>query len=275
MPYVNDKDTTGRERRNALFLRLKPAYQIMRLDQYLSENGFFDSRERAQRAVREGGVTVNGQVVRKASQRIDAIDVVEIGAVDALRYVSAGGLKLELAIAAFGLSFSGCTVLDIGASTGGFTDCALQHGALKVFAVDVGESQLHPSLRLRPEVVSLEKQDIRQLQPARIGGPVDRIVVDVSFISLAHIFPCAEAFLRPDGQLIALIKPQFELAGLRFKNGIVRDEKLRRQAIDKVTAYAREQGFALQACIATPADGKTKNVEYMALFTLAAPPVTA
>ena len=216
-----------------------------RLDQHLVNTNHFESRAKAQQAIREGAVRVNGQVVTRPSEAVTDTDLIEVGAAESLRYVSRGGFKLERAIQAFGLDLSDKTVLDVGASTGGFTDCALQHGALHVYAVDVGNDQLHPALRAHPGVTSIEDQDLRTLRPEQLGGrAMDFIVIDVSFISLKHIFPHLRPFLRAGGQIVALIKPQFELEDRQhLKGGIVREEKLRQQVLRQVKEYAREAGF--------------------------------
>ncbi|MCB0636300.1 MAG: TlyA family RNA methyltransferase [Lewinella sp.] len=240
----------------------------MRLDQHLVQHGFFDTRERAQRAIRAGAVRVDEQVITKPAFRLMDEAQVIVEDTDQLRYVSQGGHKLARAITAFGLDFTGKTVLDIGASTGGFTDCALQHGAARVYAVDVGTGQLHPKLRDDARVVNLEQQDLRTLTLEQIGGqPADLIVADVSFISLTQIFPYVAPFLQRDGWGVVLIKPQFELDGRRFKGGIVREEKWRQAAIERVRASLREYGFVLRDIVPTQADGKQKNIEYLAWWS--------
>lgn len=241
----------------------------MRLDKYLTENGFFPSREKAQTAIRHQTVKVNGQVVSKAS--LDITEGMEVEVIDLFnKYVSMGGLKLEKAIAEFGLDFSGKSVLDIGASTGGFTDCALLHGASNVVAVDVGTDQLAPSLRRDDRVCSLENQDFRTLTPERLQHlPFDFIVSDVSFISLTHILPFCQPYLKPEGQMMLLIKPQFE-AGPSFlsKSGIVTDEKGYKVAIQKVVNEALNQHFHLQGIAISTLFEIHKNVEFLALFGL-------
>lgn len=240
----------------------------MRLDQHLVQAGFFDTRERAQRAIRAGAVRVEGRVVTKPSFPLARQAQVAVAETDQLRYLSQGGHKLALAIATFGLDFAGKTVLDVGASTGGFTDCALQHGARHVFAVDVGTDQLHPRLHADERVTSLERQDLRELSLDQIGGQtVDVLVADVSFISLTQLFPYFGNFLAPDGWGVVLIKPQFELAGRRFKGGVVREEKWRRMAVERVTEAADSAGFNIRNTVATEADGKHKNLEYLAWWS--------
>ncbi len=239
---------------------------LTRIDAWLVQNGYFESREKARIALAEGVVEVNGNPIQKAAFKITDADKVQVKA-PALRYVSRGGLKLEKAIHTFQLDFSSKTVLDIGASTGGFTDCALQHGARRVFALDVGSDQLHESLRQHPQVSWWENLHIRDLTPEMLGEPVDVITIDVSFISLRHVFPYLSKFLKPDGWVITLIKPQFELEEkMRLKKGILKDEKRRQQILDKVIVAARAEGFDLQALTTTDTDKTKKNVEYLALW---------
>lgn len=240
-----------------------------RLDTWLVQHGLIESREKAQLAIQHCLVRVNGQTARKASQQIDNSDVVSLEA-PPLRYVSRGGLKLEKAIQAFRLDFSEKTVLDIGASTGGFTDCALQHGARHVTAIDVGAGQLHGSLlQNQAQVLSLEKTDIRELSPSALPyGPVDFIVIDVSFISLAYIFPFVNNFLKKNGKIVSLIKPQFEMgARIKTKNGIIKDERVQKQAVENVRQYALDQGFELVALTDTDVEaGENRNKEFLGLF---------
>lgn len=237
-----------------------------RIDAWLVQNGYFESREKARIALEEGVVEVNEQPVLKSSFKISARDQVVVKA-PTLRYVSRGGLKLEKAIRQFQLNFANKTVLDVGASTGGFTDCALQHGAARVFAVDVGSGQLHPSLQVHPRVQWWENLHIRNLTLEMLGEQVDMIVVDVSFIGLRHVFPYLPPFLKKDGFIVTLIKPQFELEEkVRLKKGIVKDEKLRRQILEKVSESVQEQGFMLKEITPTDADEQRKNVEYLALW---------
>ncbi len=237
-----------------------------RIDAWLVQNGHFESREKARMALEEGVVEVNEQPVRKSSFKISETDQVVVKA-PALRYVSRGGLKLEKAIREFQLDFTDKIILDVGASTGGFTDCALQHGAARVFAVDVGSGQLHPSLQEHPRVRWWENLHIRDLTLEMLGEQVDMIVVDVSFIGLRHVFPYLPPFLKKDGFIMTLVKPQFELEEkVRLKKGIVKDEKLRRQILEKVSESAQEQGFVLKEITSTDADEQRKNLEYLALW---------
>jgi len=234
-----------------------------RLDIYLVEKGLQPTRTRAHHAISRGLVLVNGLVAEKPSMPVDETDAVTI--IDSMRYVSLGGYKLEKALNEFHIGLDGKVVLDIGSSTGGFTDCALQHGAKMVFAVDVGTGQLHDSLRNDSRVVSYENCDIRKLEPTALHNQkVDCITVDVSFISLEHIFPCFSRFLAPSGCILALIKPQFE-AGKDFvrKNGIVKDSAAHRMVLQKIILVSARYGFAIKNLTWAPPE-KNKNIEYMA-----------
>jgi 23S rRNA (cytidine1920-2'-O)/16S rRNA (cytidine1409-2'-O)-methyltransferase len=236
----------------------------MRLDQYMVQAGLAESRERAKQAIKAGAVKINGQPVVRPAQVVDPSDTIVLEEATVLRFVSAGGHKLQLAIDTFSLDFRGAVVLDVGASTGGFTDCALQAGAASIYAVDVGESQLHPMLQQHPLVMSMEKQDIRKLAPAQLAkGLADIVVIDVSFISLRHILPFLQPLMKASARVIALVKPQFELEGRRFANGIVKDEKLRQLALQKVGEYAAAANLVWLDVVATPADGLRKNIEYL------------
>ena len=240
----------------------------MRLDKYLTDNGFFPSREKAQTAIKHETVMVDGRIVTKPSMEIT--DSMKVEVIDLFnKYVSMGGLKLEKAVKDFGLDFGGKSVLDIGASTGGFTDCALQYGATSVTAVDVGTDQLVESLRDDPRVTSIENKDFRELTPEDVQNrQFDFIVSDVSFISLTYIIPYIDPFLKPDGQMMFLIKPQFE-AGHSFlnKSGIVTDEKGYKTAIQKVVSCALNHRYYLQNLAMSTLFEKHKNVEFLALFS--------
>ncbi len=240
----------------------------MRLDKYLTDNNFFPSREKAQTAIKHETVKVDGRVATKPS--MDITDAMKVEVTDLFnKFVSMGGLKLEKAIKDFGLDFAGKAVLDIGSSTGGFTDCALQHGAASVTAVDVGTDQLVESLRNHPKVTSIENKDFRELTSEDVlNQRFDFIVSDVSFISLTYIIPCVDPFLKPDGQLMFLIKPQFE-AGPSFLNrsGIVTDEKGYKTAIQRVVSEAMNHHYYLHGIAISTLFEKHKNVEFLALFS--------
>ncbi len=225
------------------------------------ERGLFESRAKAQAAIEAGLVSANDVAVRKASEEIP-IDA----ALDARAphpYVSRGGVKLAAALDFFGFDPNGRVCLDVGASTGGFTQVLLARGAAKVYAVDVGRGQLHESLRARPEVVSLEETDIRDLSPARLDTLPDLITVDVSFISLKLVLPAALALVKPPAQLVALIKPQFEAGRAALKKGVVRDEAVRQAVCDEIADFVTSLGWRVIGLTQSPIEGGEGNVEYL------------
>lgn len=241
----------------------------MRADLYLHRFGHTDSREQARRLIGAGAVRLDGETVKKPSAEVDetAAHTVEIRLPAAERYVGRGGLKLEGALAAFGIDPAGRTALDVGASTGGFTDCLLQHGAAHVYAVDSGEGQLHPRLRADSRVTNIEKCNARHLTPAQIGALCDLVVMDVSFISQTCIHPVLPPLMGEGGLLISLIKPQFEAGRSAIgKGGIVRRREDRRAAIERVLASAALVGLTCVGLTVSPITGGDGNIEYLALF---------
>lgn len=233
-----------------------------RLDVALVSQGHFPSRERAQEAIAAGMVRVNGQVTTKPARRVKAGDRIEVTG-DPIGYVGRGGLKLEGALDQFGIDPAGWVCLDVGASTGGFTDCLLRRGARRVYAVDVGRDQLHPSLRADSRVVVMEETDIRAV--ASLPEPVALAAVDVSFISLTLVLPAVVRLLAPHGQIVALIKPQFEVGpGGVGKGGIVRDPAQRQVAVNRVLGRAEELGLACRKLIESPILGTEGNREFLA-----------
>lgn len=236
----------------------------MRLDQALVARGLFESREKAQRAIMAGSVTVAGQRVDKPGTKVSGEAEIAVRAAD--RYVGRGGHKLEAALAAFGVDPAGKTCLDIGASTGGFTDCLLQHGAAKVWAIDVGHSQLDWKIRSDPRVVVREKLNARYLTRADIPDCVEICVIDVSFISLTLILPPAFELLSPSGVILALIKPQFELSKEEVgRGGVVRDPALHAKAVEKVRAFVSGcPGREWRGVIESPILGGEGNKEFLA-----------
>jgi len=235
---------------------------MQRLDVALVAGGHFPSRERAQEAIAAGLVRVNGQVVTKAAHKVGPADALEVTG-DPIGYVGRGGLKLEAALDRFGIRPAGLVCLDVGASTGGFTDCLLRRGARLVYAVDVGRGQLHPSLRADPRVVAMEETDIRRVE--RLPEAPALAVVDVSFISLTLVLPAVVRLLAPGGQIVALIKPQFELgpAGVG-KGGIVRDPRQHRRAVERVLGAATALGLVGREVIESPVRGGDGNREFLA-----------
>ncbi len=235
----------------------------LRLDRLLVDRGLVESRERGHALILAGQVLVNGQKRDKAGALVpEDADIRIIG--EQIPYVSRGGLKLEAALKEFKIDVTGKTALDVGASTGGFTDCLLQHGAEKVYAVDVGYGQLAWKLRQDPRVVLIERTNIREIGPSLVPEPVDMAVIDVSFISLEKVVPSVLQFLKPDAGIIALIKPQFEVGkGQVGKGGVVRDEATREAAVGKVKESFRNAGLAVRGVIASPITGRDGNVEYL------------
>lgn len=231
----------------------------MRLDVYLTEKKLCKSRTAAQALIKSGGVSVCGKVCSKPSQEVSDSDSVEITG-EQLRYVGRGGLKLEAALERFALDITGAECIDIGASTGGFTDCMLQHGAAKVYAVDVGTDQLSDSLRCDPRVVSMERTDIRTAELPE----ADFIGTDVSFISLKLILPHIHRLLKSGGAAVVLIKPQFEAGRANLsKNGIVREERVRLKIRDEIAGFAEGCGFTVIGTEQSPITGGDGNVEYL------------
>ncbi len=210
-----------------------------RIDKLLVQKGLAPTREKAQALVMAGQVYVDGRKVEKAGERVSPDARIEVKG--GMKYVSRGGYKLEKALKTFGINPEGWVCLDVGASTGGFTDCLLQHGAKRVYAVDVGRGQLNYKLREDKRVVSYEKTDARSLTEKHIPEKVDLITIDVSFIPLEKVLPSVVEFLKENGLIIALVKPQFELSPKDVKKGVVKDPLKRKEAIEKVAKFATEE----------------------------------
>jgi 23S rRNA (cytidine1920-2'-O)/16S rRNA (cytidine1409-2'-O)-methyltransferase len=237
-------------------------FKKTRLDKLLCEKGFVESRERAKAVILEGSVLVNGIVVDKAGALVRPDD--ELAVVNKMPFVSRGGLKLEHAIRFFDIDVNGKTAMDIGASTGGFTDCLLQHGARKVYAIDVGYGQFSWILRTDERVVLFEKTNIRYLDKDLIFDQIDIAVIDVSFISLLKVIPNVLGFLKPAGVIVALIKPQFE-AGRKDvgKGGVVRNEEKRLEIVENIKAQTGKLGLEMLGVTPSPVKGPKGNVEYL------------
>jgi 23S rRNA (cytidine1920-2'-O)/16S rRNA (cytidine1409-2'-O)-methyltransferase len=232
-----------------------------RLDAFLVEQGFFPSREQAQRAIMAGEVRVGDRVVDKASVKVAADMAISVQA--APTYVGRGGIKLEGALAHFDIPVNEVTALDIGASTGGFTDCLLQRGAQKVYAIDVGHGQLAWKIRNDPRVVVREKLNARFLGRADVPEPIDLCVIDVSFISLTLILPNAFELVTPNGMILALIKPQFELqASDVSRGGIVREPALHEKAQAKIRDFVLESGHKVEGIVPSGITGTDGNQEF-------------
>lgn len=238
----------------------------MRLDKYLAENGYADSRTRAAQMIEAGLIRVNGTVQKKSSFDVPVGATVEANG-ELIPYVSRGGLKLKGALDAFKLSPKGMICADIGASTGGFTDCLLQEGAVKVYAIDSGRDQLHEKLRADPRVVSMESFNARNLTLAHLGEAMDLAVTDVSFISQTLLHAPIASILKDGGIFVSLIKPQFEAGRENLgKGGIVKNPQTRREAARRVLASAMSTGLNPIAVIASPITGGDGNIEYLAYF---------
>lgn len=237
-----------------------------RLDRVLVLRGLAESREQAGRLILSGQVRVDGIPADKSARlvsvqtRIDVIGKAE-------PYVSRGGRKLEAALDAFSLDVDGLVAMDVGASTGGFTDCLLQRGARRIYAVDVGYGQLDWRIRQNSKVVVLDRQNIRYLSASAVSDPIDAVVIDVSFISLTLVIPAVLQFLRHSGWMVTLIKPQFEVGrGQVGRGGIVRDDDQRRLATERIIACARQHGFDCLGMVDSPISGRKGNREILAGF---------
>ena len=234
-----------------------------RLDVLLVQRGFYQSRERAKASIMAGIVYVDGQKSDKPGNQVD--ENAEIFVKENLcPYVSRGGLKLEKSMQLWPIRLADTVCMDIGASTGGFTDCMLQNGARKVYAVDVGYGQLDYKLRIDPRVVNMEKTNIRYLDTAVIDDEVSFISIDVSFISLKLVFPVAAEILKPGGSIVCLVKPQFEAGREQVgKNGIVRDKDVHEEVLVKVAGYGRANGLSVRGITFSPITGAKGNIEYL------------
>lgn len=243
-----------------------------RLDILLVERGLFESRQKAQATIMSGLVYVDGRKVDKAGNPTDEEASIEVRG-KSLKYVSRGGLKLEKAMASFPITLTDQVAADIGASTGGFTDCMLQNGARKVYAVDVGYGQLAWSLRSDPRVVCLERTNARYLTVEQIPEPLDFASIDVSFISLKLILPALRPLMREGGQVVCLVKPQFEAGKEKVgKKGVVRDPAVHREVLEHFLEHAAQAQFHVAGLTYSPIRGPEGNIEYLGyLTTLPAP----
>ena len=235
-----------------------------RLDVLLINRGLASSREKAKAIIMSGDVYVNGQKEDKAGSTFDpeTSDIEVRG--NTLPYVSRGGLKLEKALRVFPIDLNGCVCMDIGASTGGFTDCMLQNGAAKVYSIDVGHGQLDWKLRNDDRVICMEKTNFRYLEPKDIGEEIDFASCDVSFISLDKILPPAYAMIKDGGQMVTLIKPQFEAGRDKVgKKGVVRDPEVHKEVIERIIEVAKDAGFMICGLDFSPIKGPEGNIEYL------------
>ena len=239
-----------------------------RLDVLLVERGFFESRAKAQAVIMSGDVYVDGQKADKAGASYDREAAIEVrGSV--CPYVSRGGLKLEKALRDFGVRVDGFVCSDSGASTGGFTDCLLQQGARKVFAIDVGYGQLDWKIRSDERIVVMERTNIRYVTPEDLGEPLDLSVIDVSFIGLEIVLPTIKTLLKPTGQVLCLIKPQFEAGKENVgKKGVVRDPKIHQMVLDNFVALVDGLGFKILGLTFSPVKGPEGNIEFLGHLSL-------
>ena len=234
-----------------------------RLDLLMTERGLCDSRSRAQALIMSGAVFVDGQKCDKAGTPVADDAAVEVRG-ETCPFVSRGGLKLEKALREFGVDPTGYVCSDSGASTGGFTDCLLQKGAKKVFAIDVGYGQLAWALRTDPRVVCMERTNIRYVTPEDLGEPLDLSVVDVSFISLQLVLPAVQKLLKPTGQVLCLIKPQFEAGKDKVgKKGVVREKSTHVEVLEQFLGLADELGFTVRNLTFSPVKGPEGNIEFL------------
>ncbi|WP_420469683.1 TlyA family RNA methyltransferase [Brevundimonas sp. FT23042] len=236
---------------------------MTRIDQLLVARGLFDSRSRAQAAIEAGLVKADGRVVSKPSEKVSEDAVLE--AAEAHRFVGRAALKLDHALTLWPVAVEGRVVLDVGASTGGFTEVCLERGAAHVWSVDVGQGQLHPRLAADPRVTNLEKTDARDLTPDRIPDAPGLIVCDASFIALSKVLPVALALAAPDADLVTLVKPQFEMETRSDvgRGGVVKDEDARQAALARVSDWIASRGWTVQGAAESPITGGDGNVEYL------------
>lgn len=235
-----------------------------RIDVLLVEKGFFDSREKARKNIMAGLVFVNNQRVDKPGEKVNVDSEIEVKG-QAIPYVSRGGLKLEKAIKSFNISLNDKVAMDVGASTGGFTDCMLKNGASKVFAIDVGYGQMAWELRNDKRVVCMERTNIRYVTKEDIGEPIDFTSIDVSFISLKLVLPVVKELSKEEAEVVCLIKPQFEAGRDKVgKKGVVRDKEVHIEVIKSVLEFAISIGYSLKGLTFSPIKGPEGNIEYLA-----------
>ena len=239
---------------------------MLRLDQALVERGLCDSREKAKRAILAGQVRVNSQLAQKASDSVAPEDEIQLEAGE--KFVSRGGHKLEHALGAFKVDVTGWVAIDIGASTGGFTDCLLQRGAKKVFAVDVGQGQLAWKLRQDKRVMVMEKTNARYLKPEQLSETPDLAVIDCSFISLRKILPPAIALLKTEGKIVALIKPQFEAGKVEADRGrgVIRDAAIHERILEELREFVLGMNLDWRGTVESPLQGPAGNKEFLVLI---------
>ncbi len=242
---------------------------MSRLDTEIFSRGLAGSRSSAAAMIRNGQVTVNGAPVSKASSDVGPDDLIEVSRGDVGKYVSRGGLKLEALLDGAGINPAGCLCCDIGSSTGGFTDCLLRRGAERVFAIDSGKGQLHPSLRNDPRVTVMESTNARNLSDSFLPRKADIVTMDVSFISQTLLYPAVQSMLKAGGLFLSLVKPQFEAGREKIgRGGVVRDAAARDAAVENTLAAAAKYGFELICFMISPIKGGDGNIEYLAAFVM-------
>ncbi|MEW6182355.1 MAG: TlyA family RNA methyltransferase [Bacillota bacterium] len=238
-----------------------------RLDLFLVQNGYFSTRERAQAAIIAGSVTVNGRMVLKPGYVVNAGDAIELRVKDH-PYVSRGGVKLSHALKFFQPDLTGLTAVDVGASTGGFTDCLLEAGIRRVYAIDVGYGQLAWKIRNDPRVVVMERTNIRHLEPSLLGERADFATIDVSFISLKKVLPTVDRLLTPAGMGLVLIKPQFEAGRQKVgKKGVVKDPSTQLSVCNEIIGFIRDLGWEVLGLTFSPLRGPEGNIEFFVFFS--------
>ena len=237
-----------------------------RIDVFLVENNYFDSREKAKRAIMAGMIYVNGNIMDKPGSTVsDDADVKIKG--NSLKYVSRGGLKLEKAVEEFDLSLAEMICMDIGASTGGFTDCMLQNGAKKVYSVDVGYGQLDWKLRNDSRVINMERTNIRYVTEKDVNDMMDFISIDVAFISLKLVLPVAYSLMKEGGEIVFLIKPQFEAGREKVKkNGVIKDQEVHVDVVNEILTFASSLGLQYKNVSFSPIKGPKGNIEFLGYF---------
>lgn len=236
----------------------------LRIDMLLVERGFFETRERAKKALMSGIVYVDNQMIDKAGTKVDIEADIGIRG-KSLAYVSRGGLKIEKAIEKYGIDLKDLTCMDVGASTGGFTDCMLQNGAKKVYSIDVGYGQLDWKLRQDERVVCMERTNVRYVKTEDIGEEIDFASIDVSFISLKIVLPVVKELVKEKGEIIFLIKPQFEAGRQKVgKKGVVRDKSVHKEVIEELLNFAYELGLSIKGLTYSPIKGPKGNIEFLA-----------
>ncbi|MGE5474122.1 MAG: TlyA family RNA methyltransferase [Ignavibacteriales bacterium] len=237
-----------------------------RIDSLLVDKGLIQSRERAQTEIMAGNIFVNGQRVDKPGEKYDEEIEIEVRG-KAVPYVSRGGLKLEKALSVFSIDLKDKVCIDVGASTGGFTDCMLKNGAAKVYSIDVGYGQLAWELRQDPRVICMDRTNIRYVEPKHIGESVDFCSIDVSFISLTLVLPPVLKILKDDGKIVCLIKPQFEAGREKVgKKGVVRDIAVHQEVVNKILDWASAHNLSIYGLDFSPVKGPEGNIEYLAYF---------